>query len=68
MLCHLATAIVYQFVMSPKYKVAYIGARLKTPMAGFMGGASLLLKLQYAADLFFWATLWSVKFSLLFFF
>ncbi|KAJ5384947.1 hypothetical protein N7517_002858 [Penicillium concentricum] len=68
MVCHLASAIVYQFAMSPMYEVAYIGARLKTPTAGFMDRASLYLKLQYAADLLIWTTLWSVKFSLLFFF
>ncbi|KAJ5834641.1 hypothetical protein N7447_000667 [Penicillium robsamsonii] len=68
MICHIATAIVFQFAMSPMYEVASIGARLKTPTAGFMDRASLYLKLQYAADLLIWTTLWSVKFSLLFFF
>ncbi|KAJ5690161.1 hypothetical protein N7462_004553 [Penicillium macrosclerotiorum] len=67
-ICHLATAIVYQFAMPPMYELTYIGAGLKLPTAGFMDRASLFLKLQYAADILLWTTLWSVKFSLLFFF
>lgn len=68
LLCHFATAIVYQIAISPMYELAYVGAGLQLPRAGFMDRASLFLKLQYAADLLLWTTLWSVKFSLLFFF
>ncbi|KAJ5107002.1 hypothetical protein N7456_003677 [Penicillium angulare] len=67
-LCHLATAIVYQVALDPMYELTYIGAGLKAPTEGFMDRASLFLKLQYAADLLLWTTLWAVKFSLLFFF
>ncbi|KAJ5279395.1 hypothetical protein N7478_004767 [Penicillium angulare] len=67
-ICHLATAIVYQVALDPMYELSYIGAGLKSPTAGFMDRASLFLKLQYAADLLLWTTLWAVKFSLLFFF
>lgn len=67
-ICQLATCIVYQFAMPPMYEVANIGARLKTPTEGFQDRASLYLKLQYAANLLIWTTLWAVKFSLLFFF
>lgn len=68
LLCHFATAIVYQLAISPMYELAYVSAGLQLPRAGFMERASLFLKLQYAADLLLWTTLWSVKFSLLFFF
>lgn len=67
-LCHLATAIVYQIAMPPMYELTYIGSGLRLPTEGFMDRASLFLKLQYAADILLWTTLWSVKFSLLFFF
>lgn len=50
------------------YELTYIGAGFRLPTEGFMERASLFLKLQYAADLLLWTTLWSVKFSLLFFF
>ncbi|KAJ5883983.1 uncharacterized protein N7473_010869 [Penicillium subrubescens] len=68
LICHLATAIVYQIAMAPMYELTYIGCGMKLPTEGFMDRASLFLKLQYAADILLWTTLWSVKFSLLFFF
>ncbi|KAF3398193.1 hypothetical protein F1880_005673 [Penicillium rolfsii] len=67
-LCHIATAIVYQIATPPMYELTYIGSGLRLPTEGFMDRASLFLKLQYAADILVWTTLWSVKFSLLFFF
>ncbi|OKO94407.1 hypothetical protein PENSUB_11674 [Penicillium subrubescens] len=54
--------------MAPMYELTYIGCGMKLPTEGFMDRASLFLKLQYAADILLWTTLWSVKFSLLFFF
>jgi hypothetical protein len=68
MLCHVVTASLYQVAIPPMYELAYVGAELKPITAGFMGRASLFLKLQFALDIMLWTTLWSVKFSLLFFF
>lgn len=67
-MCHIATAIVYQLAIPPMYELTYVGAGVELPTEGFMDRASLFLKLQYAADILVWTTLWSVKFSLLFFF
>jgi hypothetical protein len=68
MLCHIITAILYQVAIPPIYELSYVGARLKPITAGFMNRADLFLRLQFALDMMLWTTLWSVKFSLLFFF
>jgi hypothetical protein len=68
MLCHIITAILYQVAIPPMYELSYVGAQLKPITAGFMNRADLFLRLQFALDMMLWTTLWSVKFSLLFFF
>jgi hypothetical protein len=66
--CHLATAIVYQIAIPPMYDVQYFDYATQPMDAAFMDRASLFLRLQFALDFLLWTTLWAVKFSLLFFF
>ncbi|KAL2844802.1 hypothetical protein BJY01DRAFT_263773 [Aspergillus pseudoustus] len=66
--CHIATAIVYQIAIPPMYDVQYFDYATQPMDAAFMGRASLFLRLQFALDFLLWTTLWAVKFSLLFFF
>ena len=68
LICHLATAAVYQVAIPPMYEVMNVSAGLEPLREGFMERGTLFLELQYAADILLWTTLWSVKFSLLFFF
>lgn len=68
LVCHVATAIVYQIAIPPMYDVISVSAGLKPMGSTFMQRGAFFLKLQYAADILLWTTLWSVKFSLLFFF
>lgn len=68
MLCHLATAVVYQPAIPLMYEVQYFDYRTQAPTPRFMADASLFLRLQFALDILLWTTLWAVKFSLLFFF
>ncbi|KAL2793764.1 hypothetical protein BJX66DRAFT_219795 [Aspergillus keveii] len=66
--CHIATAIVYQIAIPPMYDVQYFDYATQPMDAAFMDRASLFLRLQFALDFLLWTTLWAVKFSLLFFF
>ncbi len=66
--CHLATAIVYQIAIPPMYEVQTFDYTTQTMDAAFMDRASLFLRLQFAVDFLLWTTLWTVKFSLLSFF
>ncbi|RMJ27517.1 hypothetical protein PHISP_01646 [Aspergillus sp. HF37] len=68
MLCHLATAAVYQPAIPLMYEVQYFDYRTQALTPRFMADASLFLRLQFALDFLLWTTLWAVKFSLLFFF
>ncbi|KAL4918312.1 hypothetical protein BDW62DRAFT_210580 [Aspergillus aurantiobrunneus] len=66
--CHLATAIVYQVAIPPMYEVQFFDYTTQPMDAAFMARASLFLRLQFAVDFLLWTTLWTVKFSLLSFF
>ncbi|BCS18731.1 uncharacterized protein APUU_11559S [Aspergillus puulaauensis] len=66
--CHLATAIVYQIAIPPMYEVQTFDPETQAMDAAFMDRASLFLRLQFAVDFLLWTTLWTVKFSLLSFF
>lgn len=68
LVCHLATAIVYQIAIPPMYEVQTFDPESQTMDAAFMDRASLFLRLQFAVDFLLWTTLWTVKFSLLSFF
>ncbi|KAJ6084566.1 hypothetical protein N7486_011366 [Penicillium sp. IBT 16267x] len=61
LVCHIATAIVYQIAISPMYDVLSVSAGLKPMGPTFMEQGAIFLKLQYAADILLWTTLCDIS-------
>jgi hypothetical protein len=64
----LASAVLYQIILTPMYTLLRVAAGLEAPKEDFVQKGSKYLKFQFAITCLFWSILWTVKLSFLAFF
>jgi hypothetical protein len=61
-------AVLYRYIIPDMYEVDRVAAHEEIPSANFVSDADFYLRCQFALIVFFWTSVWAVKFSILAFY